>query len=770
MLRWLRAKLAAGKPAPEAVAVAAEPPSEIVSPGPASTPAAPPMPFALYRAGRSAEAAAAALQAIEAEPTNLEARRVRALLALDAGQPLDAIRELTAASAHSADDLVLLTLKARALAAAGRRQEANQLLQRARKLHPHSGEPLLGLAMLAIAGRRETEAIEHLQAALAHEPGLADAHYQLANQLRAKGRIEEAFDHYRRAVASAPQHAEALNDLGSMMRERGRLEEASLYLEQALQARPGLAVASYNLAMVRVDQRRWEAARELLQVYVAADPKDADSQYWLGNASMSLGYDGDAREAYQAAVRSNGNYVQARWGCAMAQLPAIAQSQAQQEAAVAAFREEIAKLRSWFRNHPAAEGQRAVGAQQPFYLAYIPRNARAPLSDYGALCQQLMSAWARKVALPKPQPLQAPLRRIAIVSAHLHSHSVWHAIVKGWVEHLDPAQFELHLFHVGTDRDAETEWAVRRVKRMTYGLGEWPNWAKAISDGRFDALIYPEIGMDATTNRLANLRLAPMQLASWGHPVTTGLPTIDAYVSAEAFEPSDADEHYTEKLIRLPRLGSCYQPYKVVPAAVDPRNWGIAAGDAILLCAGAAFKYAPGDDEVLVEIARRCQPCKLVFFHTQPGFLSALLERRLRKAFEAASLDFERHVCFIPWQKPAAFFGLLAKADVFIDSIGFSGFNTAMQAIECGTPIVAWEGAFMRGRFASALLRATGLDEWVSDTAAGFVDRIERLRRDPALRESVRRHIAQARSALFGDRATVAALGDHLLALTTARS
>ena len=335
------------------------------------------------------------------------------------------------------------------------------------------------------------------------------------------------------------------------------------------------------------------------------------------------------------------------------------------------FRRELAKMKTWFRANPGAEGQHAVGAQQPFYLAYIPRNHRATLADYGALCNSLMSAWARRIGVPKPAPAGGAKCRVGIVSAHLHSHSVWHAIVRGWVEHLDPAKFELHLFHTGGARDAETEWAARRTARLSQGLGDWTTWAKTISDTRLDVLIYPEIGMDSTTTRLAALRLAPVQLASWGHPITTGLPTIDGYLSAEALEPDGAAAHYSEKLIRLPRLGCCYRPFGSQATLPDLVALGISPADKVLLCAGTSFKYAPKDDALLVEIARRCAPCKLVFFRAEPVSLSELLEARLRKAFEAAGVAVDDAVRFIPWQSQSAFFGLLDRADVFLDGVQY---------------------------------------------------------------------------------------------------
>jgi len=139
--------------------------------------------------------------------------------------------------------------------------------------------------------------------------------------------------------------------------------------------------------------------------------------------------------------------------------------------------------------------------------------------------------------------------------------------------------------------------------------------------------------MDATTVRLASVRLAKTQLACWGHPITTGLPTIDASLSAAAFEPEEAPAHYTEKLICLPGVGCCYRPFNTKPIKPDLAAWNILPGERVLLCPGTAFKYSPRDDALLVELVRRGQPCKLIF-RADPESLSIRLEQRLRHAFQ----------------------------------------------------------------------------------------------------------------------------------------
>ena len=65
-----------------------------------------------------------------------------------------------------------------------------------------------------------------------------------------------------------------------------------------------------------------------------------------------------------------------------------------------------------------------------------------------------------------------------------------------------------------------------------------------------------------------------------------------------------------------------------------------------------------------------------------------------------------------------------------LDTIGFSGFNTAMQAVGSGLPIVTREGRFMRGRLASGLLKRMGLPELVAQSEEEYVAMAARLARD----------------------------------------
>ena len=64
--------------------------------------------------------------------------------------------------------------------------------------------------------------------------------------------------------------------------------------------------------------------------------------------------------------------------------------------------------------------------------------------------------------------------------------------------------------------------------------------------------------MSPLSMKLAGLRLAPIQATTWAHPVTSGFPTIDYFISNELMEAPRRGSHYTEEVFRLPKIGSSY--------------------------------------------------------------------------------------------------------------------------------------------------------------------------------------------------------------------
>jgi protein O-GlcNAc transferase len=573
--------------------------------------------------------------------------------------------------------------------------------------------------------------------------------FALGTQHAQRGELDQAVALLERAVKLEPAMAEAHHNLASARRDRGEPQAALAAYREAARVRPDFAEAHYGIGLMLMGERKYDEALPSLKRAIELAPRMAEAHFQAGNAHMGLGNWQAALAAFKAAITARPDYAEARWARTMSQLPAVYGAGTDPAERRRAFAQQLDALAKWFAGTKRSDAYLAVGVHQPFYLAYQEEPNRDLLAAYGALSAEQMGKWQSSVALWPPAKRARAKPRVGIASAHIRDHSVWTALVRGWVERLAPAT-ELHLFHLGGESDAETEFARKRAARFKDGMRPYEAWAREIHAAELDFLIYPELGMDATTAKLAALRLAPVQAASWGHPETTGMPTIDYYLSAELLEPADAQANYTEKLVALPNLG-CW----LVPGKEEPGSFTAFKDQQLLVCPGNAFKYAPQHDRLLAEIAKRVPDARLVFFSSP---LSKRLEERLRDSFRRAGVDFEQRAAFVAWQSRGAFRALLKRADLYLDTIGFSGFNTAVHALECGLPIVTREGRFMRGRLASGPLKHIGLPELVAPSDEAYVELAVALAGDRERRNALRARIEAGRARLYRDAAPLDAL------------
>lgn len=182
----------------------------------------------------------------------------------------------------------------------------------------------------------------------------------------------------------------------------------------------------------------------------------------------------------------------------------------------------------------------------------------------------------------------------------------------------------------------------------------------------------------------------------------------------------------------------------------------------ILLCPGAPFKYLPKNDWIFIEIIKNIGECKLIFFEHQSS-LTSILKQRISNLFKSHGLNFVDHVIFSAWLKPSEFYELMNRSCVYLDTIGFSGFNTAVQAIDCALPIVTIEGKFMRGRLASGILQRIGMDELVTKSEAEYINLVIRIVKDMNYRNEVVKKITNKRDILYEDMEPILALENFLI-------
>lgn len=410
---------------------------------------------------------------------------------------------------------------------------------------------------------------------------------------------------------------------------------------------------------------------------------------------------------------------------------------------------------------PAArrEAMDATSRYSNFFLAYQARNDRQLQRLYGTLVHRIMAAtypdWVKPLGLPPRLPGERI--RVGYISSCFSSHTVA-KLFGGWLVAQSRDEFELFAYHVGGSSDRVTE-EIRRAVDHFRESRKVEGVAGAVLSDRLHVGVFLDIGMHPRMTQLAALRLAPIQCMAWGHPMTSGLPTMDYFLSSELMEPEGAEDHYSEHLIRLPGIGVCYQK-PIIPRVLLHRtrsDFGLREKATVYLCCQSSFKYLPQFDSLFVQIARRVPTSQFVFV-AENDLVGADLSRRLERAFSKAGLQAGRHCVFLPWLSIFDYWNVHLVSDVYLDSCGWSGGNTTLEAIACGLPVVTWPGRFLRARHSYAMLTQLGVTDTIAQDEEHYVEIAVRLGREPRRRGEIVERMVKSYPSLYSDGRSVQAL------------
>lgn len=406
-------------------------------------------------------------------------------------------------------------------------------------------------------------------------------------------------------------------------------------------------------------------------------------------------------------------------------------------------------------NTPEAQRSALAGLGRftNFYISYQAQNDLDLQRQYGKLVHTIMAAnfpqWVVPLSIPKLQ--SGEKIRVGYVSSYLHSYSgtLW---LTGWLRYCNHQRLEIYSYYIGNEPDAITKRFQEYSDVFHHIPHNLPAACKQIIADQLHILVFPEIGMNPQTMQMASLRLAPVQCVAWGHPVTTGLPTIDYFLSSELMEPEDAQEHYSEHLIRLPNIGVSY-PKPYIPPVIKTRAEFQLEEDAVIyLSCQAPPKYLPQYDFIFPEIASRVPQAKFVFLR------GTLLQSRLQRAFADYGLNWEDYCVFLTIPERLDYLLINLLSDVYLDTFAWSGGNTSLEAIACNLPIVTCPGEFMRGRHSYSFLKMLGVTDTIAENEREYIEIAVRLGQDPTWRDSIAERMSESHHLLFDDQACVTGL------------
>lgn len=686
------------------------------------------------------------------------------------GDPTAAREHVRAAVACAPRDPLAHFAHARLQETAGDTTGAIASLNRAVDLDPRFAQAQRYRGLLLSEGGDLEGAVAALEQALRLDPASASAWNNLASAQRMLGRLDEAKQSLARAFALRPDYPVAIANLAELQRDQGEVVQAEATLRAALAQRVGLPPFRpmiILLAGLLRERGELDEAAQLYRQAIDLAPEESGGAWF--SLAWVLGGRGEvvaARDAYARARAVDPADLRSLFGKHLT-LPMIYDSSADLRTQRAAYASGLDALAVELPSalHGLSEAQVLDGLRWTnFFLAYQGEDDRALQAAYGALATRVIETAAPRWRAPlPPRPSGGRKVRVGFASAFFHVGTCGRYF-QSWLTDLDRDLFEVFVYHLFPGMDDVATAIERRADcfRSFGGNRTRPSIvAPLIRADDLDVLVYTELGMDAGSFALAALRLAPRQYAAWGHPVTTGQATIDAFISCDTMEPPAGATHYTERLVRLPGIGTRYQRPQL-PIGAARRDFGLPDDRVLLLCPQSLWKIHPDNDALFAELLAANRDVLLLFFSGRHPAVSDQFMRRLERALAEHGLASRERVRVLPQVGHDDYLRINLVCDAMLDTLYWSGGNTSLDALACGLPIVTLPGAYMRGRQSAGMLGLLGAHELIARDRADYLAIAARLVADPAWRRELAATIRAGQDRLFDVTGAIGALQELL--------
>ncbi len=649
-------------------------------------------------------------------------------------------------------------------------------------------EAALAAAAAAIEAGEWTVAEAALAPLFATDPLDPEANLLRGLIERGRGHLAAAEESLRSVLRSDGAHPVAWQLLAEVLAQRGNPLEAARASLRAWQLDRGRIDLARAAATSLVACGELESAVEPARAAAELGGGEPAAIARLAKLLQAIGREDEAMAACERGLASTST----RWPLLMVRavlrLPAMPRDEAEAGAAVARYRSDIAAAAQELRGEgndsaddadphgggasrfsgtgsaiDALAAFEPEGLPWPFLRSAFCDPDRDELRQFGSVFATACERAADPVDPSRVIEVRPTSRlRIGVLSGLWHDHVVARLFLDGWLRHLDRTRFEVVAIDVGRVPDPYGASLLAQADRVEQGARPFAEWVRTIRGLECEAVLIPEVGIDPLVARLAAVRLAPVQAVAWGHPESTGLDAVGWFLSSDAMEPADGDDHYLEQLVRLPGLGVCAARPEI-PVAAERERLGWSRENVVCWCAQTPHKHHPRCDRGYAEIAAAVPEARLVFLAPNEVNAATRFRSRLAEAFAAAGADPKGQLEFVSRLETREFRARLAAADLFFDPPGWSGGHTTLEAIAAGLPVLTLPGKCMRRRHALGILRTIDPDgafrgDLIVASEAKYRDRAVELCRDESRRRRLGAAIAAAAARAFDDPSPIRAL------------
>ncbi len=318
--------------------------------------------------------------------------------------------------------------------------------------------------------------------------------------------------------------------------------------------------------------------------------------------------------------------------------------------------------------------------------------------------------------------------RIAVMTDRWYPRSSVYRAFSAMLEAL-AGDYEMTLVHLGKPCGDLDTHLFRDVLHMQVAPDGSMDFSP-VAENDFQLVYFPHVGMSVESKYLSNLRIAPIQIMTYGHPVSTWGARIDYVIAgAETEVLQRAPQNYSERLVVLPGAAATiaipgYQPTR------PEKTWK----EIVITCAWNSAKCNYPMLRTLREILRRSKQHVIFQFLPEVGALEMGNFILFRKDVEEIlGADHARLLA----TSGQSYMRAQELGDFAIDSYPFGSATSIADALKVGKPVIAWKGTLCYNLAAARILCKVGLEELVATSEGEYIEVVCRLIEDETYRSSL---------------------------------
>jgi protein O-GlcNAc transferase len=562
---------------------------------------------------------------------------------------------------------------------------------RALTLRSDYPEVLSNLGELSIATSQFNDALGWFDQALACAPNFFEARLNQVAALFEMARYEEAREAAEKLVADEADRPEPYLNLGNVLVHIGQAKQGIQQYQKALELRPGYPEAHFNLGSLLGSRKDLIGAIDYLKRQIKERGETVQRMGLLATALQAAGYLGEAEELCQRIFERQPDNI-----CALTAM-ASCLSNGGDTAAAMAFYERVIEL----------NGMQAIVESN---LLFESNNLS--MTDREAVFHR-HCAWAAKHEAPLLESIQYteysndPERklRIGYVSGDFVSHPVGF-LLRDILRHHDENLFDIHLFSM-VIRSEEVLPELREaadVWQDIFFLND-KEVVELIRKSEIDILV--DLSGHTAFNRLLVFarRPAPVQVEWLGYFHSTGMCSIDYFITDPHTTPPDGGQLFSETPVFMPHTRFCYGPPEyapdIQPPSVEKTN---------IITFGSFNRLSKINEEVIgawARILHKVPNSRLVM--KSHALSEEIVRERLTTRFAQQGILRDR----LDLRSASPHSIMLAEygdIDIALDTFPFNGGMTTIEALWMGVPVVTLAGNSVVSRQSISALANLGLD------------------------------------------------------------